>query len=71
MTTTKLTEFLYTVSLTREGNTWYAHADSGELLASGPGRKSTVEALYAAARQRGIPVVCIDGSFVDVPSTTH
>ena len=55
-------------SLTKDGNTWYVFADSGEMLASGPGRTSTVEDLLHVLRSRGVARYCMDGVFFDVPA---
>lgn len=54
-------------SVTREGNTWYVFSDNGEMLASGPGRASTIEALWFALRSRGVSRASVDGVFSDVP----
>ena len=53
-------------SLMKEGNTWYVFAYSGEMLASGSGRTSTVEELVHVLRSRGVARYCLDGVFFDV-----
>ena len=55
------------VSVSREGNTWAAYTDLGELVETAPGRNSLMEALVWAARRRGCDALQIDGGeFVPV-----
>lgn len=54
-------------NVTREEHTWYVFADDGEMLASGPGRASTLDALWFELRARGVSLASVDGVFVNVP----
>lgn len=63
MTTTTLA-----ITTHREGGTHYAFADSGEMLASGPGRNSLANEVGFELERRGIAEAVYDGRLVTAES---
>lgn len=50
----------------REGNTYYAFADSGEMIASGPGQNSLANEIGFALEKKGQTEAMVDGRLVSV-----
>jgi len=57
------------VSMHREGSTWYAFTDEGELLTSGSGPKSCLASLAETLVRRGISQALVDGRLWTAPET--